>query len=149
MKQIRFSPRRRDLMIATLAGAAAPAAFAGLPGAVAPASEPQRLVVSGRFVGPDGRAIAGAMVEAWGADSSAPAIATTDGDGRFVLATTAPAGPSGRPADLRYRVRRDGRAVREARLRFTRAPGVAIERIVPAQRDETGVWRAAFAATFA
>lgn len=83
MKRNTISLRRRHLVIAGLAGVAAPATlFAGQ--CSAPRNAPavaelfasgnegkDRLVVSGRIVGaPDGKPLAGATVEVWHADES-------------------------------------------------------------------------------
>jgi protocatechuate 3,4-dioxygenase beta subunit len=67
------SLRRREVLIAGLATVAAPAAFAALP----PARE--KLILSGRLLGTDGKPLAGATIAADGAR------ATTDADGRFML----------------------------------------------------------------
>ena len=69
------SPRRRKVILAGLATAVAPAAFAALPAAQ------EKLVLSGRLLGTNGQPLAGASVAADGAQ------ATTDADGRFMLVT--------------------------------------------------------------
>ena len=51
-----LSPRRRQVIIAGLGAAIAPAAFAALPSVEAP----QRLVLSGRVLGPDAKPLSGA-----------------------------------------------------------------------------------------
>jgi len=68
------------VIIAGLGAAVAPAVFAALPSVEAP----QRLVLSGRVVGPDAKPLSGATVAA------GQARAATDADGRFVLVTTTP-----------------------------------------------------------
>jgi protocatechuate 3,4-dioxygenase beta subunit len=78
------------VIIAGLGVAVAPAAFAALPTAEAP----QKLLLSGRVLGPDGRPLPGASVAA------GQARTVTDADGRFMLATTTP----------RYRVTYRGRS---------------------------------------
>lgn len=75
-----LSPRRRQVIIAGLGTAVAPAAFAALPTVEAP----QRLVLSGRVLGPDSKPLSGAVVAA------GRARALTDADGRFVLVTNSP-----------------------------------------------------------
>ncbi|HJY78753.1 MAG TPA: carboxypeptidase-like regulatory domain-containing protein [Burkholderiales bacterium] len=75
-----LSPRRRQVIIAGLGTAVAPAAFAALPITEAP----HKLVLSGRVVGPDGKALSGATV------ASGQARAFTDADGRFMLVTSTP-----------------------------------------------------------
>jgi hypothetical protein len=134
-----ISLRRRYLMMAGLVGAAAPAvAFAGATASLqglAVSSFADKLVVSGRILGADGRPLSGATVEILPAGSREPrGEASTDGDGRF-FTELAPAG-----GDLRYRVRHDGRATSAKQLRFTRGQ---------MQRDEAGAWRATFGATLA
>jgi len=139
-----ISLRRRYLMIAGLAGAAAPAvAFAGTAGS--PQDGPvvssfaDRLVVSGRILGADGKPLSGARVEIWSAGSREPrGEASTDGDGRF-FAAIAPA-EHRRPQDLRYRVVHGGRGTPVKRLHLARGQ---------MQRDEAGAWRATFGATLA
>ena len=85
-----LSPRRRQVIIAGLGTAVTPAAFAVLPTVDAR----QRLVLSGRVLGPDAKPLAGAMVAAGQARTA------TDADGRFMLVTTTP----------RYRVTYRGRS---------------------------------------
>jgi len=75
-----LSPRRRQVIIAGLGTTVAPAVFAALPTVDAP----QRLVLSGRVVGPDAKPLAGATVAAGQARTA------TDADGRFVLVTNSP-----------------------------------------------------------
>jgi protocatechuate 3,4-dioxygenase beta subunit len=86
-----LSPRRRQVIIAGLGAAVAPAAFAALPIAEAP----QKLLLSGRVVGPGGKPLSGASVAAGQARTA------TDADGRFMLVATT----------RRYRVTYRGRAV--------------------------------------
>jgi hypothetical protein len=139
-----ISLRRRYLMMAGLAGAAAPAAaFAGATGSpqdgLAVSSFADRLVVSGRILGAGGKPLSGATVEVWPADSREPrGEVSTDADGRFFTAVT-PTG-HGRPQDLRYRVVHGGRGTPVKRLHFARGQ---------MQRDEAGAWRATFGATLA
>ena len=139
-----ISLRRRYLMIAGLAGAAAPAvAFAGATASpqdgLAVSSFADRLVVSGRILGADGKPLPGATVEIWPAGSREPGgSVNTDGDGRFFTAI-GPAG-QGRPQDLRYRVVHGGRGTPVKRLHLARGQ---------MQRDEAGAWRATFGATLA
>ena len=146
-KDVRFnaiSLRRRYLIIAGLAGAVTPAvAFAGATASpqdgLAVSSFADRLVVSGRILGADGKPLSGAVVEILLGDSREPrGAASTDADGRFFTAVS-PAG-HGRPRDLRYRVVHGGRAAPVKRLQFARGQ---------VQRDEAGAWRATFAATLA
>jgi protocatechuate 3,4-dioxygenase beta subunit len=139
-----ISLRRRHLMIAGVAGAAAPAAvFAGTGGS--PREElvvstfvgrTDGLVVSGRILGADSKPLAGATVEVWLADSQGShASVSTDADGRFFTAVS-PAG-HGRPQDIRYRVSHGGRETSVKRHHFARGQ---------MQRDEAGAWRATFGA---
>jgi hypothetical protein len=139
-----ISLRRRYLMIAGLAGAAAPAvALAGATASpqegLAVSSFADRLVISGRILGADGKPLSDAAVEVWLADSREPhGRVNTDGDGRF-FTTIAPA-EHGRPRDLRYRVVHGGRGTPVKRLHFARGH---------MQCDEAGAWRATFGATLA
>jgi len=75
-----LSPRRRQVIIAGLGAAVAPAAFAALPSVGAP----QRLVLSGRVLGPDAKPLSGAVF------SAGRKRTVTDADGRFVLVTNSP-----------------------------------------------------------
>jgi hypothetical protein len=144
MRNHAISLRRRYLMMAGLAGAAAPAvAFAGATASpqdgLAVSSFADRLVVSGRILGADGKPLSAATVEIWPDGSREPAgSVNTDGDGRFFTAI-APA-EHGRPRDLRYRVVQGGRGTPVKRLHFARGQ---------MQRDEAGTWRATFGATLA
>ena len=147
-----ISLRRRHLMIAGLAGAAAPVfAFAGRQGGLEPpalAALERRtvasLVVSGRVAGAlDGKPLAAAVIETWPAGPNAtPATAITDADGRFVLRTSAEVDSHGQPQALRYRVRYAGRELPAAQLDTRTAPRGAA---TPWQRDDAGVWRTSLA----
>ena len=136
-----ISLRRRYLVVAGLAAAAAPAAVFAVTGSpqdglADSADEAGRLVVSGRILGDSGRPLAGAAVEVWEGNSREPGgRAGTDADGRLFIAV--PAG-RGRPRDIRYRVSHLGRATPVTRLALARSE---------VQRDEAGAWRATFAAT--
>jgi hypothetical protein len=110
-----LSPRRRQVIIAGLASTVAPAALS----AVVWTEEPQRLVLSGRIVGPDEKPLPGATVAA-GASRAA-----TDADGRFVLATHT----------RRYRVTYGGRS----------AEGL----VSNPRPDADGTWRASIGLRFA
>jgi hypothetical protein len=118
------SLRRRQVIIAGLATAAAPAAFCAAPWDVAAhtTSTEEKLVLSGRILGSDGRPLAGATVAA-GRDWAA-----TDADGRFALLTT-----TRRANPPLYRVTCDGHA----------AEGFVSDQ----RRDTDGTWRASFGLT--
>ena len=75
-----LSPRRRQVIIAGLGTAVAPAAFAALPAIEAP----RKLLLSGRVLGSDGKPLFGAAVV------SGQARAFTDADGRFMVLTSTP-----------------------------------------------------------
>lgn len=68
------------MIIAGLGAVVAPAVFAALP----TAAGPQRLLLSGRVLGPDGKPLSGATVAAGRART------VTDADGRFMLVTVTP-----------------------------------------------------------
>jgi len=87
---MRLSVRRRQVIIAGLGAVVAPAAFPALP----TAEEPQKLLLSGRVLGSEGKPLSGALVAAGRASTA------TDADGRFMLLTTTP----------RYRVTYRGRS---------------------------------------
>src|SRR3954453_2765063 len=85
-----LSPRRRQAIIAGLGALFAPAPCAALP----TAEEPQKLLLSGRVVGSDGKPLSGAFVAAGRART------LTDADGRFMPV----------PPPPRYRVPSRGRS---------------------------------------
>jgi protocatechuate 3,4-dioxygenase beta subunit len=132
-------------MIAGLAGMAAPATlFAAAQGAAGPsaaAAAPrggEPLLVSGRVVTPQGAPLQGATLT-FADDAASRAI--TDADGRFMLETATP-----RDGILAYRITHDAHGAIAQRTQLdARASATG----VPAQRDEAGVWRAAFGVTLA
>lgn len=161
MKHNTISLRRRHLVIAGLAGVAAPATlFAGSWSGTSRAAVAElgasgsrgkeKMVVSGRIIGPDCKPLAGATVEVWNADANGNrASVTTDADGRFMFATIAPAEYPGRPPHIHYRVTHQGHETRVTQLHFARARGVSEDLIAQLQRDDRGVWRATFGRTLA
>jgi hypothetical protein len=141
--------RRRQLMIAGLAGTAAPAVAAqfrhAAVGELGAVEGEGGLVVSGRILARNGKPLAGASVEVWRANARGDAAsATTDGDGRF-FATIA-SSRNGRPQDLRYRVSRAGRALTTQRLHFARgaASRRTVSRICSATKPAPGAQHSAF-----
>jgi hypothetical protein len=143
-----ISLRRRRLMIAGVAGAAVPAtgltalradaAPEGIVGTVS-IGRGETLLVSGRIVDAESRPIAGARVEL-------PHVAAvTDGDGRFMLTTTAPR----ELRDVEYRVTRDGLPAQVSRMHFVRRPRAGRAELAALQRDESGVWRTTVGVTLA
>ena len=155
-----ISLRRRHLIIAGFAGAAAPlTVLAGqrnsMPSAAwgssrAASAGAENLVVSGRILGnPDGKPLAGAMIEIW-SDPGRPLCtrASSDADGRFfaTIALTERAGP---PRYIHYRVSHNGRATPVTRLAFADTPVFAGDLVAHLQRDEAAVWRASFGVTLA
>jgi len=100
-------------MLAILGSAVAPAALAALP------ERPEKLVLSGRILGLDGKPLAAAIV-ASGVDRT-----LTDADGRFLLVTTT----------RLYGVTCDGRSTE----------GI----IANPRRDIEGTWRATCGLTMA
>jgi len=126
MKPDTISLRRRHLM---MAGLAAPAALYAVQYAgMAVADGLQRLVLSGRILGADGKPLSSARVELLHPHSNGAIGAETDADGRFLLDAAA----AGRQP-VRYRVSRKGHPTRSARLETAQL-----------QRDETGTWRGTF-----
>lgn len=111
------SLRRRQVIIAGLGTVVAPAAISATASAVP--DKPEKLVLSGRILGPGGKPLAGAAVAAGAAS------ALTDADGRFMVVTTTP----------RYRVTCDGRS----------AEGFVSNQ----RRDAEGTWRSTFGLTLA
>lgn len=143
MKRTAVSLQRRQLMIAGLAGVAAPAVLLS-PGSraemsampnVAPRSG-ERLVISGRVLTRQGAALHGATIQITQGERMR---AATDADGRFMLIATTPRGGT-----LSYRLTHDVHGIHEGRLQLAQ---VETARDIHAQRDEAGVWRAAFGVT--
>lgn len=146
MKPSTISLRRRHLMMAGLAGAAAPAPlFAGqlTVAEVGTTGSAPMLIVSGRILGgPDGKPLAGAAVEVWhSAANSGLASATTDGDGRF-FTMIAPADSSGRSRRIHYRVRHEGRETPVTQR-------ISGDLVANLRRDDAGAWRTTFGLTLA
>lgn len=141
----KISLRRRRLMLAGLAGSAAPA-FAGqfrgaAVGEVGGIEGDGGLVISGRILARNGKPLAGVAVEVWRANARAEAAsATTDGDGRFF---TKVAAGGGRPHRIHYQVSHGGGTLARQELYFARGRALAERRSGYLQRDETGTWRAA------
>ena len=126
MKPDTISLRRRHLM---MAGLAAPAAlYAAQYAGMAAAGSAQRLVMSGRILGADGKPLSGARVELLHPHSNDAIGVETDADGRFVLDSAG----VGRQS-VRYRVSRKGHPTRSTPLET-----------VQLQRDETGALRGTF-----
>jgi hypothetical protein len=129
MKSKPVSPRRRQLMLATGAGIAAPSGVFAWP-AVSGLLSGETLIVSGRIVDQAGKPIAGAWV-ASARSASTSASTRSDGDGRFMLTTKV----AGAEAYVEYgQVHAGSSAARRARLAYREAPA----RFHP---DEHGVWR--------
>lgn len=125
MKYDSVSLRRRYLMIAGVAGIAAPAGLLAA-GARAPDTyKVEPLIVSGRIVDPAGKPLANAVLEV------ADASTTTDGDGRFMVRTIARIARDC-PESMQCRITHSAQRAAKT-LEFVR------RRVV---RDETGTWRA-------
>jgi len=145
MKPVTISLRRRHLMMAGVAAAAAPTAIFANPPRDALAAElaasagTGKLIISGRMLAQDGKPLSGAVVELLHARSDKDARATTDADGRFMIAT-------GAAERVDYRVIRDGVSTPIHRLHFAREPGTDVARL---QRDQEGTWRATFGISLA
>ncbi len=148
----KVSLRRRQVVMAGLAGAAAPA-FAGqfhrqhaAVGELAAAEGTEGLVVSGRVLARNGRPLAGAAVEVWRANArGAAARQPRTGTGAFLRRSRA----DGRPHRIHYRVSDGGRTLARQELYFARGRTVAERRSGYLQRDESGTWRAAFGISLA
>ena len=125
-----ISLRRRHLMIAGAVAIATPsAAFAGQSGNATDVAS-ATMVISGRVLGPDGKPLAGAAIDA----NNLPGVtATTDADGRFVF-TTVSRSEYDRPRALDCRISHTAHRTLQSRIDFARAH---------VQRDEAGTWRAA------
>src|SRR5262249_15689388 len=108
MKSSTVSLRRRHLMIAGIAGTAAPAVLnAGPVSRAESVTAKGDMGVSGRVLAADGKPLHAALVEIWDARSAdSLASTTTDGDGRFFAAV--PPAQGSRPRHIHYRVSRHG-----------------------------------------
>lgn len=153
-----ISIKRRQLMIAAAMGAAAPAGLLAAQcggGVVAVADNAfgadaagQKLILSGRVLGSGCQPLAGAGIEVWQADAT-HVRAITDADGRFMLSTLAPTGARGVAPHLSYQITHPAHDRRVYDLHFTRGSGRAVEGVAQLERDDAGVWRAAFGLTLA
>ena len=140
MKPKTISLRRRQLMIAGLAGAAAPAVGLAAPEAARAGpslsgvsiGRGDMLLVSGRVVDASGKPVMGSRVELL----QHGVAGATDGDGRFVLTATAARASRG----VLCRVS-DGRRTRVTYLAFARRHRTQREGIAVLDRDERGTWR--------
>jgi len=146
MKSSTISLRRRHLMMAGLAGAAAPAPLFGGPfsaTAVETGGSAPRLIVSGRILcGRDHKPLAGATVEMWLAGAGGEfTSAATDGDGRF-FAAISPLDTAGRPRRIDYRVRHAGRETPVTRR-------ITNDLVANLGRDDAGALRTTFGLTLA
>ena len=162
MRYKTISLRRRHMIIASLAGAAAPgtifagqcgvtprnmAAITELPTEFSTTGGEHKLVVSGRILRPDCKPLAGATIEMWQSDPNTDrASATTDADGRF-FTTMAPGAYPGRPRPIHYRVSHEEHGTLVKRLDLARERGVSDGLVSRLQRDETGAWRTTFGLT--
>ena len=119
MKPDTISPRRRQLIVGSLSAAPMAALASQTGGSLTTAVTQQgQLVVSGRVLDADGKAVIGALVEVLRAGSDASA--TTDADGRFMLTTTA-------STRIRYRVSHPDHESRVEQLQLA--------------QDGAGTWR--------
>ena len=147
MKTDTISLRRRHLLIAGAAAAAAPGALlanqcVALPGGtgrptvadIATGMAGEKLIVSGRVVGADCKPLAAALVELWSVDSEIAATASTDGDGRFMVTSSGPV-----RGDVHIRVSFQGQTL-VTRAQLTRE-NVSL--------DESNVWRTTVGLSFA
>ena len=118
MKPDKISPRRRQLIVGSLA-ATPMAALASQPGGtLVTESTRGQLVVSGRVLDVEGKPLFGALVQVLRAGPGA--MTTTDADGRFMLSTTA-------STRIRYRVSHKDHGTRTEELNLA--------------ADEAGTWR--------
>ena len=122
MKSEMASIGRRQFLLA--AGAAGAAAAFPLIAAQPDTVPTGKLIVSGRVIGADGKALAGTLIDVW--HEKGRVSVTTDADGRFVFDTAA-------TARLRYRL---GGTGYERELHVARDGHLA--------RDDEGAWRATF-----
>jgi hypothetical protein len=127
-----FSQRRRQVLMASAAGAGAVAApVMAMP--VIEATAQGDAVVSGRVVSAaDGKPLAGAQIEIW--NDAVRAHATADGDGRYFVAVGRHEGK------LNYRVTHQSHTTQITQLRLAGTPQRSVARV----RDDAGATRASF-----
>jgi len=118
MKPETISPRRRQLIVGSLSAAPMAALASQSGGSLAAVTQQGQLVVSGRILGADGKPVFGALVEVL--RGGPDATATTDADGRFMLATTA-------STRIRYRVTHQDHETRVEQMSLS--------------QDAAGTWR--------
>lgn len=155
MDKNQISVRRRHLMFAGVAAAAAPGAlFASecVPAAASMLRPPtvaqlltemtgDKLIVSGRVIGSDCRGIAGALVEIWSAGSSRGTSGSTDGEGRFLITSVAPS-----HGKVHIRVSYNGQTlVTQRELSGEPASG---DDVIYATRDESNTWHTTMGLAF-
>src|SRR5262245_7481495 len=124
MKQEPVSARRRQVIVASLAGMAAPAVLAATGASAETGESP--MIVSGRILGADLGPLAGATIEARDPEKRSVVTAITDADGRFFAAL-----PRARRG-LDYRISHPALGTLPSRQ----------QKLTYLQRDEAGVWRA-------
>jgi protocatechuate 3,4-dioxygenase beta subunit len=155
-----ISLRRRHLIIAGLAGAAAPfTVFAekhavtrdGVASLFGTSEGGGPMIVSGRILGAsDAKPLAGAMIQLWSDYGCSDCTrATTDADGRFMLTASAPAEHVGRPQGLHYRVTHNGHATPLRPLYLKGRAGMAEEFVAHVERDDRTILRASFGVSIA
>ena len=142
-----FSARRRQVLVGATIGVGALAA----PAMVMATSEPavhftgEKVVVSGRVVNAEGRALLGAQIEIWQADARGVRdertleVVTADADGRYFAVLMA---EGARVQRLHYRVSHQGYTAKVTQLHAN-----AHQRSVTLMRDPQGATRAAFEIT--
>ena len=118
MKPDTISPRRRQLIVGSLSAAPMAALASQAGGSIAAVTQQGQLVVSGRILDADGKPVFGALVEVL--RGGPEATATTDADGRFMLAATA-------STRIRYRVTHQDHETRVEQMSLS--------------QDAAGTWR--------
>ena len=158
MRNEPLSLRRRHLMLAALATAAASASVVAAP-LLAPSYRAAandvegKMVLSGRVLDKNGKPLPGATVELASVrvnrfmpmDVRLSGLTVTDADGRFMLQTAA-ATLTERATHINYRVSHPEHASFSARLNLTHGADADAARL---QRDADGVWRTTFGVTLA
>jgi protocatechuate 3,4-dioxygenase beta subunit len=120
---------------------------------VEPGAKGERVILTGRVLGPDCKPVAGALLDFWQADEKGEydnkgfryrGKVTADGDGRYRLETILPAEYPGRPRHLHVKVQRPGGRALTTQLYFPGEPHRQNPALVVKAERREGVREATF-----
>ena len=137
VKDDSISLRRRHLMIAGAVTIATPATAFAVQSTYVTDAGAAKLVISGRVLGPDGKPLAGAAIDA----NNLPGVtATTDADGRFVF-TTVSRSEYDRPRALDCRISHTAHRTLQSRIAFARGHNLPMELVRTTADNRAGSWK--------